>query len=214
MASWRVIAVPVLAACFMTAASEAAEKNYTLTIEGKDYAAAPGDDVTARLKSGEDVTIKFRQNENSIFETDQFSFSHPAAVKVEVINFDPTLTRYDAGTERGTHIIVERHQEVGDEDLIKVRDIFLNNMLAGPIESGARIARKDVSRKLHDGKEINGVRAMTSNEDNDLIIAVYTLRLGAGALMFATLFNKSAAPDEGVIIDQFWDTLRVKAAGN
>jgi hypothetical protein len=28
--------------------------------------------------------------------------------------------------------------------------------------------------------------------------------------MFATLFNKTAAPDEGVIIDQFWDTLQVK----
>jgi hypothetical protein len=211
MTSWR-FAIPVMASFLIAAASEAAPKNYTLTIEGKDYAAAPGDDVTARLKSGEDVTVKFRQNENSIFETDQFSFSHPAAVKVEVMNFDPALTRYDAGTERGTHIIVERHQQVGDEDLIKVRDIFLSNMLAGPIESGARIARKDVSRKLNDGKEIKGVRAMTSNADNDLIIAAYTLRLGAGALMFATLFNKAAAPDEGVIIDQFWETLRVKAA--
>jgi hypothetical protein len=212
MTSWHCFAAPVLAAFLMAGACEAAPKNYTLTIEDKDYSAAPGDDVTVRLKSGENVTIKFRQNDNSIFETDQFSFSHPAAVKVEVMNFDPALTRYDAGTERGTHIIVERHQEVGDEDLIKVRDIFLNNMLAGPIESGARIARKEVSRKLNDGKEIKGIRALTSNEDNELIIAVYTLRLGAGALMFATLFNKAAAPDEGVIIDQFWDTLRVKAA--
>jgi hypothetical protein len=166
--------------------------------------------VTVRLKSGADVSIKFRQNENSLYETDQFSFSHPAAVRVEVTNFDPTLTRYDAGTERCTHIIIERHQEVGDEDLIKVRDIFLNNMLAGPIASSARIARKDIGRKLHDGKEIKGIRAITSNEDNDLTIAVYTMRLGAGALMFATLINKAAAPDEGVIIDQFGDTLGVK----
>ena len=210
MTSWRRFAVPVLAAFLMSAAGEAAEKNFTLTIEGKDHTAAPGDDVTVRLKSGEDVTIKFRQNETSLYETDQFSFSHPAAVKVDVMKFHPTVTRYDASTAGGTHIIVERHQEVGDEDLIKVRDNFMNDMLAGPIESGARIARKDVSRKLHDGKEIKGVRAMTSNEDNDLIIAVYTMRLGAGALMFATLFNKAAAPDEGVIIDQFWDTLRVK----
>jgi hypothetical protein len=213
MTSWH-FAVSVLATLSMAAPSEAAPKNYTLTVEGKDYAAAPGDDVAVRLKSGEDVTIKFRQNENSLFETDQFSFSHPAAVKVEVMNFDPTLTRYDAGTERGTHMIVERHQEVGDEDLIKVRDIFLNNMLSGPIARDARIARKDVTRKLHDGKEIKGVRAMSANADNELIIAVYTLRLGKGALMFATLFNKTAAPDEGIIIDQFWDTLRVKAAGN
>jgi hypothetical protein len=212
MTSWHCFAAPVLAAFFMAGASEAAPKNYTMTVEGKDYAAAPGDDVAVRLKSGEDIMIKFRQNENIIFETDQFSFTHPAAVKVEVMNFDPALTRYDAGTERGTHIVVERHQEVGDEDLIKVRDIFMNNMLAGPIESGARIARKDVTRKLQDGKEIKGVRAMTSNEDNDLTIAVYTLRVGAGALMFATLFNKAAAQDEGVIIDQFWDTLQVKAA--
>jgi hypothetical protein len=210
MASWRYFAVSVLAASLMPVTSEAAEKNFTLTIEGKDYPAAPGDDVTARLKSGGDVIIKFRQNETSVFETDQFSFSHPAAVRVEVMNFDPALTRYDGGTANGTHIIVERHQEVGDEDLIKVRDIFLNNMLAGPIESGARIARKDVSRKLHDGTDIKGIRAMSANADNDLIVAVYTMRLGAGALMFATLFNKSAAPDEGVIIDQFWETLKVK----
>jgi hypothetical protein len=208
--SWQRFAAPVLAALLMAAASEAAEKNFTLTIEGKDYPAAPSDEVTVRLKSGEDIIIKFRQNENSLYETDQFSFSHPAAVKVEVMNFDPALTRYDAGTTRGTHIVVERHQEVGDDDLIAVRDIFLNNMLAGPIADGARIARKDVSRKLHDGKEIKGIRAMTSNEKNDLIIAVYTMRIGAGALMFATLFNKTAAPDEGVIIDQFWETLRVK----
>ncbi len=210
MTSWRRSAVPVLAAFLMAAASEAAEKNYTLTIEDKAYPVAPGDDVTARLKSGEDVVIKFRQNETSVYETDQFSFSHPAAVSVEVMNFDPALTRYDASTPSGTHIIVERHQEVGDEDLIAVRDIFLNNMLAGPIASGARIARKDISRKLHDGREIKGVRAMAANEDNELIVAVYTIRLGKGALMFATLFNKTAAPDEGVIIDQFWDTLRVK----
>ena len=210
MTTWRHIAIPVLAACLMAATSEAVDKNFALTIEGKDYAIAPGDEVTVRLKSGADVTINFRQNETNVYETDLFSFSHPAAVSVEVMNFDPTLTRYDASTPRGTHVIVERHKEVGDEDLIAVRDIFLNNMLAGPIASGARIARKDVIRKLHDGKEIKGVRAMAADEKNDLTIAVYTLRLGVGALMFATLFNKTAAPDEGVIIDQFWDTLRVK----
>ncbi len=210
MASWRRFAAPALAACFMAAAGEAAEKNFTLSIEGKDYAAAPGDDVTARLKSGDEVVIQFRQNETSIFETAQFSFSHPATVRVEVMNFDPALTRYDGGTANGTHMIVERHEEVDDEDLMKVRDIFLNNMLAGPIESGVRIARKDVSRKLSDGTEIKGVRAMAADAGNELILAVYTLRLGEGALMFATLFNKTAAPDEGVIIDQFWETLRVK----
>lgn len=210
MASWRRFAVPLLAAFFMAAAGEAAEKNFTLTIEGKDYAAAPGDDVAVRLKSGENVTIKFRQNENSVFETDQFSFSHPASVSVEVMNFDPALTRYDGGTVRGTHIIVERHEEVGDEDLIKVRDIFIDNLLAGPISDGVRVARKDVTRNLQDGKEIKGVRAMAANADNDLIVAVYTLRRGKGALMFATLFNKTSAPDEGAIIDQFWETLRVK----
>jgi hypothetical protein len=210
MTSWQLFTIPMLAAVFIVGPIEAGQKDYTLTIDGKDYPAAPGDDVTARLKSGEDIVIKFRQNENSIFETGEFSFSHPAAVRVEVMKFDPALTRYDASTAGGTHIIVERHQEVGDADLIAVRDIFLNNMLAGPIASGARIARKDISRKLADGTEIKGVRAMAADADNDLIIAVYTMRLGAGALMFATLFNKTAAPDEGVIIDHFWDTLQVK----
>jgi hypothetical protein len=185
MTSWRWIAVTVLAAFFMAAASQAAENN------DKPAAAAGESNV-------------------GLYETDQFSFRHPAAVTVKVMEFDPALTRYDGGTAKGTHIIVERHQEVGDEDLIAVRDIFLNNMLAGPITDGARIARKDVSRKLHDGAEVKGVRAMAANADNELVIAVYTLRVGKGALMFATLLNKTAAPDEGVIIDQFWDTLQVK----
>ena len=210
MTTWQNFVFVALAASLMAGQSKAAEKSQTLIIEGKDYPVAPGDDLTVRLKSGADVLIQFRQNENNVYETDQFSFSHPASVSVEVMKFDPALTRYDASTPSGTHIIVERHQEVGDEDLIAVRDIFLNNMLAGPSASGARIARKDVSRKLHDGKEIKGVRAMAADEDNDLTVAVYTLRLGEGALMFATLFNKTAAPEEGVIIDQFWDTLRVK----
>jgi hypothetical protein len=185
MTSWRRIAVTVLAAFFIAGASQAAENN------DKPTAAAGESNL-------------------SLYETDQFSFSHPAAVTVKVMEFDPALTRYDGGTAKGTHIIVERHQEVGDEDLIAVRDIFINNMLAGPLSDGVRIARKDVSRKLHDGTEIKGVRAMAANAENDLILAVYTLRLGAGALMFATLFNKTAAPDESVIIDQFWKTLRVK----
>jgi hypothetical protein len=185
MAFWRRIAAPVLATFLIAAASQAAENNDKPTAE-----------------AGE--------SNLSLYETDQFSYSHPAAVTVKVMEFDPALTRYDGGTAKGTHIIVERHQEVGDEDLIAVRDIFINNMLAGPLSDGVRIARKDVSRKLHDGTEIKGVRAMAANAENDLILAVYTLRLGAGALMFATLFNKAAAPDEGVIIDQFWQTLRVK----
>jgi hypothetical protein len=184
MTSWRRIVVTVLAAFFMAAASQAAEDN--------DKLAAAG------------------ESSLSLYETDQFSFSHPATVTVKVMEFDPALTRYGGGTAKGTHIIVERHQEVGDEDLIAVRDIFLNNMLAGPIADGVRIARKDVSRKLRDGAEIQGVRAMAANQKNELIIAVYTMRRGAGALMFATLYNKTAAPDEAVIIDQFWDTLRVK----
>ncbi len=210
MTTWRRFVLPVLAGCLMAVTAEAAEKIFSLTIEGKDYAVAPGDDVTVRLKSGEDVAIGFRQNDDSVFETDQFSFSHPAAVTVEVMKFDPALTRYDASTPNGTHIIVERHLEVGDADLLTVRDIFLNSMLAGPIASGVRISRKDVSRKLKDGAEINGVRAMAADADNELIVAVYTMRLGPGALMFATLFNKTAAPDEGAIIDQFWETLKVK----
>jgi hypothetical protein len=185
MTSWRRIAVTVLAALFMAAPSQAAENS--------DKPAS---------EAGE--------GNLSLYETDQFSFSHPATVTVKVMEFDPALTRYDGGTAKGTHIIVERHQEVGDEDLIAVRDIFLNNMLAGPMSDGVRIARKDVSRKLRDGAEIKGVRAMAANQENELIIAVYTMRRGAGALMFATLYNKTAAPDEAAIIDQFWDTLRVK----
>ncbi len=210
MTTWQHFAATVLAACLMAAASEAAEKNYSLTIEGKDYAVAPGDDVTVRLKSGADIVVQFHQNETSIFETNQFSFSHPASVKVEVMEFDPALTRYDASTPGGTHMIVESHEKVGDEDLIAVRDIFINNVLAAPVAAGVRIARKDVSRKLNDGTEIKGIRALASNAENDIIFAIYTLRLGKGALMFATLFNKAAAPDEGAIIDQFWGTLKVK----
>ncbi len=210
MTSWRRSAVPVLAAFLMAATSEAAEKNYTLTIEDKDYAAAPGDDVTARLKSGGEVAIKIGQNELSVYETDQFSFSHPAAVSVEVRKIEGVLSTYFAFTASGTSMIVQHHEQVDDESLVAVRDIFVNNLLRNPIASGARIARSDISRKLHDGTEIKGVRAMVANEKGDVTVAAYTMRLGKGALMFVTIFNKTAAPDEGVIIDQFWDTLRVK----
>ena len=210
MTSWRSFAVPVLAALLTPAAGGAAEKNYILTIEGKDYPAAPGDNVTVRLKSGEDVMVKFRQNENSIYETEQYSFSLPASVRVEVTNVEDAVLQRFAVTENGTAIVVQHHVEVDDESMTAVRDIYLNNLLRGPIAKGVKITRSEISRRLHDGKEIKGVRSMFVMEKNDVTIAAYTMRRGAGALMFVTIFNKNTAPGEGVIIDQFWDTLRVK----
>lgn len=194
MTSWRCFAVVVLAATISAAASEAAEKNFSLTIGAK---------------TGDVSTVQSGRNELTLYETDQFSFSHPAAVSVEVTTIEGALTQYTAAT-KGTAIIIQHHVEVGDEDLIAVRDIFVNNVLRNPIASGARIARSNISRKLHDETEIKGVRAMVANEKADITVAAYTMRLGKGALMFVTIFGKSSDPDEGVIIDQFWETLRVK----
>jgi hypothetical protein len=200
MASWRHFAFPVLAALSVLAESSAAEKNGTLTIEQKNGAAA----------SGEARTIKVLQSDSSLYETPQFSFEHPAAIKVEVTSIDDALSQHVSATPNGTVIIVQHHLKVNDEDLEKVRDIFLNNALGGPASKGLKIVRSNISRKLHDGKEIKGIRAMFANGPDEFIMAIYTMRLGEGALMFVTIFNKNTGKDEGIILDQFWETLRVK----
>ena len=77
--------------CILCSSALAEGQNYTLTIEGKTYDAAPGEIVHAKLKSGVDVDIAFERKAFGTFNNDGFSFEYPSAMAVaetEIDNFD------------------------------------------------------------------------------------------------------------------------------
>jgi hypothetical protein len=201
------VVVPALAVlAFLGAPQVRAENEYTLTIDGQPQDLTLGQDKVVTLPDGKIITLKVERKETSVFSANGASFEHPSSIAVNSSAPDDGMTQHIGASGLGTLMLVQVNDNI---DLPSLLDTVYNKMVEEPKAMGISIEKSDVKRTLKDGTVISGVKAHYMAKDDDVTIELFTHQGKAASYLAMSMHDMATAPHEKVVIDRFWQTLRL-----
>jgi len=192
--------------CILCSSALAEGQNYTLTIEGKTYDAAPGEIVHAKLKSGVDVDIAFERKAFGTFNNDGFSFEYPSAMAVAETEIDKGITQFALSTAVGSMVIVQRYADNHAEKLV---EFLLDEMVKDDKNLGAKIDKQPVTMKLKDGKVLKGMKVIVTQGSDEARLEAYGADIGSGGLVAISRITAEDMGKDEPMIDRFWESLSI-----
>jgi hypothetical protein len=181
-----------------------ADGNYKLTINGATIELDLDSEQNLTLPNGPKLTLKLERKATNIFTAEGVSFEHPGALNVATSEISKTITQHLMASALGSLVIVQTY---ADLDATQLVDLMTGKMTESDVAGGATIDTKPLSRTLGDGRVIKGTRSILKSVGGEAIVEVMAIKQGQGGRMMITRIDPGVAPDEGTIIERFWQTL-------
>jgi hypothetical protein len=181
--------------------------NYTLTVNGKSVELDIGTEQKLKLPDGRELTLKLDRKAANTFTDNGLSFQYPSQFNVATSKVSPGIYQHLMATALGTVILVQTYPDMDATTLI---DFMTGKMTDDDVASGSVRDTKPHSRTLADGTVLTGTRSTLKRDNDDGVVEVLGARKGRGGVMLITRTDHYTAPDDGVIIEQFWSTLKIK----
>jgi hypothetical protein len=181
-----------------------ADGNYKLTINGATIELDLDSERNLTLPNGPKLTLKLERKTTNIFTAKGVSFEHPGALNVATSEISKTITQHLMASALGSLVIVQTY---ADLDATQLVDLMTGKMTESDVAGGATIDTKPFSRTLGDGRVIKGTRSTLKAVGGEAIVEVMAVKQGQGGRMMITRIDPGIAPDEGAIIERFWQTL-------
>ncbi len=182
-------------------------KNYVLSVEGKDYEIGLDGSVIAKTKEGQDITIGLKRKEFSTFTKDVVSFEHRSDLSVAATDIERDIHQYLTASALGTLIIIQQYDTLNPSSLT---ELMLKQLSADDLATGYTMDKSDFSRTLADGTVMKGLRANLKHKNDDVDLQVLATDSGEGGVIAMTRINHDMGAAEAPIIDRFWATLKLK----
>ena len=182
-------------------------KAFKLTIDGVAVDIDPGESVDVTLPDGKTTKVTLERNDFATFSGDNFSFVHPSGVTISKSDLGDHITQYLMASAIGTLVVV---QEYGAMNPVSLNQLMLQEMTKESVQAGATLTQEPTTRKLADGKELTGIRAMVktrTDTDNFEIVSFGTA--DQGVLVITRIDGENEAA-EAPLLDKFWQSLEIK----
>lgn len=190
--------------CF---AQSSAGPDFVLTIDGTEHLLTLDQPKSVTLKTGVEVPVILSKREFGRFTIGNLSFEYPGKYSVATSPIDDTTSQHIVVTTFGTIMLVQSYQDELPSGLL---DIMFDRMVEDEKAAGIPIERSDLTRKIANGKVLNGVRAHFKGGDDDVTIDITLTPSGKGGYLILTLHDDYTTPEEKPMIERFWETLTLK----
>ena len=191
---------------FTVQGSAQGDKNYEITVDGKDYEIGIDGTLTAKSAKGDDVVVTLKRKEFATFSGGEFSFEHRSDLSVAASDLDKHLHQYMLASAIGTLIIVQKYDTISP---ISLTELMMKQLTDDDVKAGSKLAKEKYTITLADGAKMNGLRGHLTNKSDDVDLVIVSADKGDGGIIAITRFNKEVAADEQPIIDRFWKTLKI-----
>ncbi len=192
----------------MASASVAQDaKNFTLTIDGVEYAINPGDEITAKGKAGQDVVVGLKKNVFGAFVKGGLSFQYPGKLSVAESEIDTDVRQFLVASATGTVLIVQQYDAINPSSLAT---LMMDQLTKESVSAGAKHERRDDERILADGTSMKGLFGTLVSPGDNYEIKVLTADAGSGGTIAITQWDKSSSPEDLAMVEMFWSSLKVK----
>jgi hypothetical protein len=181
-----------------------ADGNYKLTINGVTIELDLDAEQKLILPNGPELTLKLERKAANIFTAKGVSFEHPGSLNIASSEISKNITQHLMASALGSLIIVQTY---ADLDATQLVELMTGKMTENDVAGGATIDTKPFNRTLADGRVAKGTRSMLKSVGDEAIVEVLAIKQGQGGRMMITRIDPGIAPDEGAIIERFWQTL-------
>lgn len=201
------ILILVLLSTIISSAFAEPDKNFTLTVDGKDYDIAIDGAVKVKSSTGEDLDIALKRKEFATFSTDYVAFEHRSELSVATTDISKHLHQYLATTALGTMVLVQQYDSMSPTTL---NELMMKQLTDDDLRSGGKLEKKNYTQTLVDGKVMNGLYGHMVTGADDLEIIVVSADVGNGGIIAITRIEKEAVANDQPLVDRFWKTLKLK----
>jgi hypothetical protein len=200
--------VLVLAISLLASPAKADDaKDFSITIDGKDFAINPGETITAKTKTGQDIGVSLKRNEFSTYKAGGISFEHRSDLSVASSDIAKDIHQHTVVTAVGTILIVQRYDFIDPSSLAQ---LMVQEISKDDVRAGAKLETKEKARNLSDGKEMKGLYATAKGGGRDVQLEVLAMPMGRGGILAMTRMDMENAADQP-IVDHFWKSLRTSS---
>ncbi|RUU49907.1 hypothetical protein, partial [Mesorhizobium sp. M2C.T.Ca.TU.002.02.1.1] len=153
------LAAAALAAIMLCSGPARAEdpKAFKLTIDGVSVDIDPGEDVDVSLPGGKTSKVRLEHNDFATFSGGTFSFVHPSTNSVTKTDLGDGIAQYLMASALGTLVVVQKYDKMNP---VSLNQLMLQEMTKETVQAGGQLTQQPTTRKLADGKELTGLKAI------------------------------------------------------
>ena len=199
-------ALTLIALCAGPAGAEDL-KAFKLTIDGVTVDIDPGEEVDVTLPGGKTSKVRIDHNDFATFSGGTFSFVHPSGNSVTKTDLGDGIAQYLMASALGTLVVVQKYDKMNP---VSLNQLMLQEMTKETVQAGGQLTQQPTTRKLADGKELNGLKATVKTRTDSADFEIVGFGTADQGLLFITRIGDQDNATEQPLIDKFWETLKIK----
>lgn len=159
-----------------------------------------------KTASGEDLTIKILQPDILTFKDDMISFNYAKSLSISKTEISPGIDQYMVMQSTGNGFIIQKYKTMDPTGLTQ---LMLNQITKRTNYNDYTRTEKPFKRELSSGQTIEGIQAILTNKNEELIYTVATYGADSEGIVVITMLLNENFKDEH-IIELFLNTLTIK----
>lgn len=183
----------------------AQEKEFELKLGGQTVKLNAGESVEITLPDGSRTTAMLVRSEFVTYQNDAFSFVHPSSIGLSRTDLGDGIIQHLMATAVGTIVIVQTY---ASSDPSSLKEFMLNELTRDGLAAGAKVERGEASR-LVGGVKLTGIKATETLNGDVADYEVFASGDGKKGILLVTRIDPENAKQDGHLIAQFWDTLKL-----
>jgi hypothetical protein len=196
----------LLAAMGTPSLSEEQDKNYVLTVDGKEVGIDLGENIDVEISGGQKVKIALRRAEQVTFRGAMLSFAHRGDLSVSSSAIDKDITQHLLASANGTVIIVQEYAGLDPTSLV---ELMLTSVAEESVAAGGKITKSPTARSAG-SREIKGLKAEVVNGSDKTHIETYALGGSGKGIVIITQISDDYRDIDQALLDGFWASLLLK----
>ena len=182
------------------------DKNFVLTVDGKEVGIDIGDTIEVDTAGGQKIKLALRRAAEVTHRGGMLSFSHRGDLGVSNTDIDKDIRQHLLATANGTIIIV---QEYAGLDPTSLLELMLTSVTEESVAAGGKMTKADAKRQAG-GREIKGLKAELVNGSDKTHVEAYTLGATGKGLVIITQIADDYRDADQAVLDLFWKSLKLK----
>lgn len=188
------------------ATSDEQDKNFVVTVDGKEVGIDIGDTLEVDTADGKKIKLALKRAAEVTHRGNMLSFAHRGDLGVSSSDIDKDIRQHLLASANGTIIIV---QEYAGLDPTSLLELMLTSVTEESIAAGGKMTKAEAKREAG-GREIKGLKAEIVNGSDKTHVEAFTLGAGGKGIVIITQIADDYRDTDQALLDLFWKSLKLK----
>ena len=181
------------------------DKNFVLSVDGKDIGIDLDDTLEVETAGGQKIKLSLKRAAEVTHRGDLLSFAHRGELTVSSTEIDKGIKQHLLASANGTVIIVQEYSGLDPTSLL---EFMLTSVTEEAVAAGGKMTKAEAKREAA-GREIKGLKAEIVNGSDKTHVEAYTLGAGSKGLVIITQIADDYRDADQPVLDLFWKSLKV-----